>query len=137
MNSFSLDAFDAKLKSALSLYNSFETPDANASKYPDIYDMVDYFFFLCQNNLAGPESESLFKTEEDEEGREPDDYILEQAETVLCEYRIIAYTDEKKSPVHKYIIMMSRAFDLKNGFTGPDEFPIDNYFDFLISADFK
>ena len=137
MSSFSLDAFDAKLKSALSLYNSFETPDANASKTTDIYDMVDYFFSICQNNLAGPESETLFKTEEDEEGLEAEDYILKQAETVLDEYKIIAYTDEKKSKIHKYIMMMSRTFDLKNEFTGPDEFPIDGYFDFLTSADFK
>jgi hypothetical protein len=137
MNSFSLDAFDAKLKSALSLNSSLKSSDAKASRDPTIFEMVDIFFLICQNNLAGPESESLFKTEADEEGLEAEDYILEEASTVLTEYKIVAYTDEKKSEVHKYIIMMSRAFDLKNGFTGPSEFPIDNYFDFLISVDFE
>jgi hypothetical protein len=137
MNSFSLDAFDAKLKSAHSLNSSLLSSDAKASRDPTIFDCIDIFFLVCQNNLAGPESKTLFKTERDEEGLEADDYILEEAETVLTEYKIVAYTDEKKSEIHKYIIMMSRAFDLKNGFTGPDEFPIDNYFDFLISDDFK
>ena len=178
MSSISLDAFDAKSKSALSLSSFEQSFDANPSKFfyprkkcpvckgprclcncliiegfePDVKKMllagikefedeVDAFFLLCQNNLAGTESETFFKTEEDEDGKVPEDYIIEQSdiinqiyEDVLTQYE---NKDEIKSLLVRYSIESTRAFDLKNGLTGPDEFNLDCYFNFLCWRDFE
>jgi hypothetical protein len=178
MSSISLDAFDAKSKSALSLSSFEQSFDVNPSKFffprqkckicmnpdakckcckvegfePDAEKMllagikefeneVDSFFLLCQNSLAGPESETLFKTEEDEDGNEPEDKIIEQSDLVNQMYENVLSQfenkDEIKSLLVRYSIESTRAFDLKNGFTGPDTFNLDGYFNFLCWSDFE
>jgi hypothetical protein len=135
MNSFSLDAFDAKSNSALSVNSSLKTLDANASKREPIFDWIDSFFLFCEENKSVADDGKMWKTEEDEEGKEAEDYIMEQAEKITLVYEIIADYDGIKSKIRKHVLKCVDAFNSKNEEVYGKLY-FDEYLEFMIGTDY-
>lgn len=115
--------------------SSNKIPDVKPSKREPIFNLIDSFFLFCEENRADPDSETTWKTEEDEEGLEAEDKIIEQAENITLLYESLVDSDEIKSKIRKYIVKQVDLFNFKNE-EAIEYLYFDNYFEFLTSDDF-
>ena len=136
MSSFSLDAFDVKQKNSLSQKSASLSSDVNPLKNNPICKMVAQFFLFVDENLAGPESEHMFKTEEDEAGLTAEDHVIEKADAINEFYKNHLDSDDVKSDVRKFIIGFVFFFNSKNE-EALGKIYFDEYFDFLRSDDYN
>jgi hypothetical protein len=100
--------------------------NAQASQIRYFKLAVDTFILKMENNLADKEVDYMFEDE---------NQIIEKADDITMMYQNLLISDEKKAELRQYILKEADVFNSKFEEDYGKSY-MDNYFDFILSADF-